>query len=286
MLLTLIETYRYLINEINCLYDPPESRAISLLLIEACGYSRLSLSLQPQVEISNETLAFINNSLVQLKKGKPVQYIIGSTEFYGMTFLVNEYVLIPRSETEQMVDMIIKGNRMENPVVLDIGTGSGCISIALSKHFPNSVVYASDVSEQAIRMAKNNSILNNTNVKFVWDDILSPSFKWEPDFFDIIVSNPPYVLEGEKKDMKPNVIDFEPSLALYANAEDSLLFYKRIFEFSLKHLKLNGCVYCEINENLGREIYQLAESMNFKDVEIIKDLHEKNRFIKAENFQG
>ena len=277
----LSETYLHLINHLKANYDERERHSIALLLLETLELSNLSVSLTPSAVISNQQLTLLKDKLNEVKSGKPVQYVLGRTEFYSLPFIVNGHVLIPRNETEEMVDMIIKENKIICPAILDMGTGSGCIAISLGHNIKNARVFAMDISEEAIKVAQTNSILNKTSVIFVHDDILRPSSRWENEVFDIIVSNPPYVLPEDVAYMKNNVLNYEPLKALMADSSDPLLFYRRIFEFSEKHLRTNGHIYCEINERLGRETEELARSYGFSNVQVIRDINGKERIFKG-----
>ena len=277
----LSETYRYLINHLRLRYDERESRSIALLLLEAQGFTNLSVSLTPSSEISNEQRTFLEDKLKEIISGKPVQYVLEKTEFYGLTFMVNRHVLIPRPETEELVDMIIKENKIKSPVILDIGTGSGCIAISLANNIINARVFAMDISEEALKVAKTNSDINKVSVDFFRDDILNPSFRLDKKFFDIMVSNPPYVLQEDLAQMKDNVLNYEPGNALMADITDPLLFYRQIFKFSRYHLRNNGYIYCEINEKLGRETVNLAHSFGFTDVRVSKDINGKERILRV-----
>ena len=281
MLLKLIETYKTLVNELKFIYDERESRSIALLLLEPLGFSNLAVSLEPHTLITHKQQEELDEMLVQVKSGKPVQYVLGRVDFYGLSFMVNSHVLIPRPETEELVDMIIKAHSQSMPVIMDIGTGSGCIAVSLAKFIPQSRISAIDISEDALKVARKNALENGVKIEFLADDIINPSNSFKRASFDIIVSNPPYVLEEDIKEMKNNVLHFEPHKALFANSVDPLLFYRKIFDFSHKHLKPAGYVYCEINEKLGKEMKALALSYGFTKVEVIKDIREKDRFIRC-----
>jgi release factor glutamine methyltransferase len=232
--------------------------------------------------------------LSDLKIEKPIQYILGETEFFGLRFEVNENTLIPRPETEELVELIIKeegkGKREEGKVkILDIGTGSGCIAISIAKNIPTAEVFAIDVSEKALAVAKKNSEINSTKVNFINADILKiddvtelSTFDFRLSTFDLIVSNPPYVRNLEKAEIKPNVLEYEPHLALFVEDNDALLFYRKIAQLAIKNLAVNGKLYFEINQYLGKETVQLLESLAFKNVELIKDIYGNDRIISCE----
>jgi release factor glutamine methyltransferase len=221
--------------------------------------------------------------LSELKKEKPIQYILGETEFYGLRFRVNENTLIPRPETEELVELIISDNQItkntNSLTILDIGTGSGCIAISLAKNLSNAKVSAIDVSEKALEMAKKNAEINEVNVNFILADVLKISTLQEK--YDVIVSNPPYVRNLEKHEIKPNVLEFEPHLALFVEDDDALIFYRKIAELALKNVSENGKLYFEINQYLGKETVELLENLGFKNVKLIKDIYENDRMIFA-----
>jgi len=214
-----------------------------------------------------------------LKKHKPLAYILGEWEFYGLPFKINEHTLIPRPETEELVQLILDENNKENLSVLDIGTGSGCIAIALKKNRPNASVSAFDVSKQALETAKNNALLNDVAIHFQEIDILIPQEL--KNNYDIIVSNPPYIPLKDINEMDKNVTDFEPHLALFVEDNNPLVFYKAIAEFAQNHLTKKGKLYVEIHEKLGNEVKALFESVGFKEVVIVKDINEKDRIVKC-----
>ncbi|MDR1197853.1 MAG: peptide chain release factor N(5)-glutamine methyltransferase [Prevotellaceae bacterium] len=217
-------------------------------------------------------------SLDLLQRHAPLQYVLGTAEFYGLNFEVDGNVLIPRPETEELVDWIIADSK-DAPAIIDIGTGSGCIAIALAKNIKDAKVYAIDISGKAIKNAENNAENNNVRITFSCRDILSGD-----DFthvkFDCIVSNPPYVCESEKPEMKRNVIDFEPHSALFVPDSDALKFYGAIADFAISHLADGGKIYVEINENLAEETQSLFKQKGFKYTELRKDLNGKNRMLK------
>ena len=281
-------------KELDALFGKDEVSQFFYLCIEAFyKLSRLDLALDTNLAITVEEQSTILNALEQLKQEQPIQYILGETEFYGLPFKVNANTLIPRPETEELVSLIIdnvkqsnepKVNSQESITILDIGTGTGCIAISLAKNITNAKVYALDVSPEALKMAKKNAKLNNVNVTFVEASILNPS-KWRDVFkevtFDVVVSNPPYVRELEKAEIQPNVLNHEPHLALFVDDDNPLVFYKAITEFAEQKLKPNGQLYFEINEYLGKEMKTLVEAYQFNNVEIMKDIFEKDRMLKA-----
>lgn len=277
---------------------------ITYCLEDIAGVKRHELILKGEQTVSESELLKFNFAIKYLKKYRPIQYILGNADFYGLKFKVNEHTLIPRPETEELVDLIVKeagesrhksqdmrhemqeNNKPEvhnlQPAtensILDIGTGSGCIAIALKKNIPWANVYAMDISAEALKIAIENAQLNNVDIDFIKHDILSPSLVEQS--FDIIVSNPPYVRESEKQQMKANVLKYEPHTALFVADEEPFVFYDAIADFALKYLKKGGKLYFEINEYLGDELVKLIEGKGFKNVGVLKDLNGKNRILR------
>lgn len=271
----------YIQSELQGLYPDTEIRSFTNLIIEKLtGFSRTEIIVNKNTLFSDDQRHTIENFIENLKKFVPIQYILGETEFFGLPFHVNESVLIPRPETEELVDWIRNENdRSANLHMLDIGTGSGCIPISLKHEFPNATVDGFDISEQALETAKSNATLNKLKVTFSKVNILNA-----PDFdkrWDIIVSNPPYVTELEKDEMQPNVLDHEPHLALFVPDNDPLLFYRHIARFALKHLQANGKLYFEINRGFGQACVKLLTGLGFRDVELRKDISGNDRMVKA-----
>ncbi len=266
------------------MYDQKEIESFFYLTLESFHHKkRIDLALNPEMGMDALQLLRWESVLVELKKHKPIQYILGETEFYGLPFLVNDNVLIPRPETEELVELIISNSlkiqQSKNLTILDIGTGSGCIPIVLKKNLPNAVVYAIDISEKALATAQKNAELNNVEVYFMLKDILETEDLEQQ--FDIIVSNPPYVRNLEKAEINPNVLEYEPHLALFVEDNDALLFYRKITDLAKKNLNPNGQLYFEINQYLGKETVALVESFGFKNVTLIKDIYGNDRMISA-----
>jgi release factor glutamine methyltransferase len=236
--------------------------------------------LNPDVTITAKDDTFFKTAIRELKNEKPIQYIIGSTEFYGLNFKVTEATLIPRPETEELVDWILKEHSDKNKIsILDIGTGSGCIPISLTKNLSNATVTTLDVSEEAISVAKENAKTHSVSVNFIHDNMLTYSDVSQK--YDVIVSNPPYVRNLEKQEIKKNVLEHEPHLALFVEDNDPLIFYRKITEFAVSNLTENGVLYFEINQYLGQETIDLVKSYGFTSVELRKDLSGNNRMLKA-----
>ncbi len=296
----LFKAYKELFKkELSPVYDEQEIDSFFYLILEKLhGLKRIDLALSHELVIDRENLKRWHSIVSDLKNCKPIQYILGETEFYGLPFWVNENVLIPRPETEELVDLIIKdcfASFLATPrngtilKILDIGTGSGCIPIALKKNLSNAEVFAIDVSEKALAVAKKNAELNKVEVNFICVDILKVNDLNELETrnskpetqFDIIVSNPPYVRNLEKAEIKPNVLEYEPHLALFVEDDDALLFYRKIAELAKKNLNSTGKLYFEINQYLGKETVELLEKMGFKNVQLRKDIYGNDRMVSA-----
>jgi len=272
------------LNELNNLYPTTEIQSFFNLLVEfKLNLTRVEVALQPNFIIEKSDLDFLQKAISNLKKNIPIQYVIGETEFYGLRFFVNENVLIPRPETEELVSWII--NEVKNQKlkaksnILDIGAGSGCIPISLAKNLPNATISAIDISLEALKTSTENAKLNNVTINFIEKDILSTTDL--PETYDIIVSNPPYVRELEKEEMQKNVLDNEPHLALFVKDNNPLLFYNKIADLSKNHLSKNGCLFFEINQYLGNETVELLNSKGFSTIELKKDMFGVDRIIKA-----
>ncbi|NOX85253.1 MAG: peptide chain release factor N(5)-glutamine methyltransferase [Chlorobi bacterium] len=252
---------------------------LSLLIRSFFGLSRSDMALNPDYRLSESEMLKLHFAVKELKNYKPVQYIIKKTEFLNVTLKVNENVLIPRPETEEMVSMIIDREKQGNLRVLDIGTGSGCIAIALAKNLTSPEVWGIDISDKALQLAAENAKDNNVFVNFQKLDILQPPDNFFSGKFDVIVSNPPYVTEQDKKLMQENVIRYEPHEALFVPGDDPLLFYRAILYFAGDHLKSGGRVYLEVNEQYGKEVADLLSMQDYSQIALFKDIHEKNRFV-------
>lgn len=260
----------------------PENEVSSMLYVvldKIFDIQKKDILLGEEKKFSESELLKIIYLVKDLKKHKPLAYILGEWEFYGLLFKVNEHTLIPRSETEELVKLILDENIQENLSILDIGTGSGCIAISIKKMQQKAIVSAFDVSEPALAIAKSNALLNQVEVNFKQVDILTPHNFLEK--YDIIVSNPPYIPLMDINEMDKNVTDFEPHLALFVEDNNPLVFYKAIAEFAKNHLKDKGKLYVEIHEKLGNEVKALFESVGFKQVVIVKDINEKDRIVSC-----
>jgi release factor glutamine methyltransferase len=264
-----------------------------LILEEFMGLKRIDIVLKSDFLIDKKSLNLMQIATKQLEQEIPIQYIIGKTEFFGLPFHVNKEVLIPRPETEELVEQVLKKvsliktcNSSKNETikekqlkVLDIGTGSGCIAISLKKQLPSSEVSALDVSNKALRVAKKNAFLNNVDINFVHQDILKTNDL--DKLYDVIISNPPYVRELEKKEIKNNVLNNEPHIALFVDNKNPLLFYNKIAELAKKFLIKNGQLHFEINQYLGKETIKLLAEKGFKNIQLKKDIFGNDRIITA-----
>ncbi|WP_405293363.1 peptide chain release factor N(5)-glutamine methyltransferase [Algibacter sp. Ld11] len=270
-------------DKLDPFFQLEEVDSFFYILIEAYyKITRLQLAMDRELGIQNETV--ILEALDLLEQQKPIQYILGETEFYGLTFKVNENTLIPRPETEELVSWVLKSIPEDETVnVLDIGTGSGCIAISIAKNLPKANVFSLDISNAALKVAIENAELNEVVVSFINQDILliEDSKLLKDIKFDIIVSNPPYVRHLEKKLMHTNVLENEPHLALFVDDENPLQFYKAITEFSTHNLNENGRLFFEINEYLGNEMIQLLKQNHFKDIYLKQDMFRKDRMING-----
>ncbi|SDR82884.1 peptide chain release factor N(5)-glutamine methyltransferase [Winogradskyella sediminis] len=275
--------------ELDAIYGQHEVNSFFYLCTEHyLDIARIQLTLEPELAITKPETETFFKTLEHLKQQKPIQYLLGETEFFGLPFKVNAHVLIPRPETEELVDLIIRSvtsSAVEKSTeILDIGTGSGCIAISLAKNLPNAKVYALDVSPDALKTAKQNAKLNNVDITFIEANILDQTCHSALDAestFNIIVSNPPYVRNLEKQEIQPNVLDNEPHLALFVEDDNPLIFYKAITEFAVKNLKPKGQLYFEINQYLGKETKQLLVDAEFEAIELLKDLNGNDRMLKG-----
>lgn len=276
----LLRDYRtYFIEKLAPLYDVMEAESFFAIALDTLkGWKRVDLALNPQAQLSEEEISRWNDVLAQLETQKPIQYIFGRTHFYGLEFEVNENTLIPRPETEELVEWIVHDNKTRGKItILDIGTGSGCIAISVAKNLPDAKVHAIDVSAEALAVAKRNSDNNNAAVAFIQQDILKAETL--PQTFDIIVSNPPYVRNLEKAEIKQNVLEYEPHLALFVEDTDPLLFYRKIALLAKSSLSQNGKLYFEINQYLGNETVEMLEQLQFKNVVLRKDIYGNDRMV-------
>ena len=280
-LTTISALKRSLTNELTSIYSSGEAQSVSRLILEHLGFEEILIIKEPSAVIDYKIQAEIRKIVGELMNNKPIQYVLGETEFYGIRLKVDKNVLIPRSETEELISHIINENKFKNPVILDIGTGSGCIPIALGSHIECTNVMAVDVDEKALEIAKGNALDNKVEVRFIKKSLFEMRTLPIDGKVDILVSNPPYVTVSEKKLMNVNVTEFEPELALFVPDNDPLVFYKEIIRLANDVLADDGVIWVEINEALGQETLDLFIGAGYENAILLKDIHEKDRFIKA-----
>ena len=274
---------QYIEKELQGLYPKTEIKSFVRLIIEHIfGFNYTQFLLRNDEKSGDDEIAEIKLLVERLKKFEPVQYILGKAEFYGLELKVNQSVLIPRPETEELVHWILNSEIAQFPDIIDIGTGSGCIALALKSKMPAAKVTAVDISAEALQTAEKNAIENNLDIHFIEADIFDwEKLKWEK--FDVIVSNPPYVRELEKAEMEPNVLNYEPPAALFVPDTNPLIFYQAIAGFAKKYLKNDGFLFFEINEALAPEIEKLLLGTGFNNIEIRKDINGKYRMVRCTN---
>lgn len=276
---TLREFKDFARKSLENIYPSAEIESIIRLILEKkLNLTKIDVLLNENYRFSQTESAELIHVVGELEKQLPVEYILGVADFYELTLRVNKHTLIPRQETEELVDWIIKENRKRAVKILDIGTGTGCIAVALAKFLPEACVEGIDFDEKIIEIAEENSLRNDAKVNFTVKDILKEELA---EYYDIIVSNPPYVRESEKEHMHGNVLNFEPGEALFVTDDDPLMFYRVISEKSAKYLKTGGKLYFEINEYLSDEIRVLLEAYGFDKIVIKNDINDKPRMIKA-----
>ena len=268
-------------EELRDLYPEAEISALTNLILKTIFKDlKLHQIHEGTIEITSENYTAISQIVFELKKGKPIQYIIGHTIFYNCTIEVNSATLIPRQETEELVDLIIRENPDFRGTITDIGTGSGCIAIALATNLPGASVTATDISAEALETARRNALINRVNITFLEDDILEKADK-QGISADIIVSNPPYIRHSEKKYMHRNVLEYEPAGALFVDDSDPLKYYRAILTRAEKWLASQGKIYFEINEALGCEMSELMNLSGYSEIIVMKDLNGKDRIVKG-----
>lgn len=269
----------YIKESLKAYYPENEISGFIRIIIEDISHKPYPQAYADHLIFSCETNVQIESILERLKRYEPIQYIFGQTEFFGLPFSVNSDTLIPRPETEELVELIINENNKSGLKILDIGTGSGAIAIALAKHLNKADVFAWDFSQRALDMAKHNAERNNVQVEFNKVDVLDDYPK--DIMYDIIVSNPPYVLESEKNVMEQNVLAYEPHSALFVPDADALLFYNRIADIALDALRPGGKLYFEINQVKGDETMEVLRKKGFKEVVLFKDLSKNDRMVRG-----
>ncbi len=275
------ELYRKYLLQLQQIYPLGEATVITDRAFESiASIKRADLIKNPFKQLSQGTVEQLNIAFTQLLQHKPIQYVLGEAWFYNLKLKVNDEVLIPRPETEELVEMLIKSRKsfLTDPAILDIGTGSGCIAIAIKKNMPAAIVSAIDVSEGALKLAEQNARLHNTRINFMHVDFLEESSWDQLPQYHLIISNPPYIPVKEKKKLARNVLDYEPHLALFVPDKDPLLFYDKIAAFGRSHLNSNGRIYLEVHEDLAKE----AKALFYKDysyAEIKKDMFGRERML-------
>jgi release factor glutamine methyltransferase len=281
--MTLKEVYRKILEQAQTIYSLSEATTMTDWIFEnVASVQRADIIKTPNLELSQSILAELDNRLHQLLLHKPIQYILGEAWFYDMKLKVDENVLIPRPETEELVGMIITNNQQKTDLkILDIGTGSGCIPIALKKHLPDAMITSIDFSEGAILVAKENAGIQNTAIQFIHTDFLDETGWSSFPTFDVIVSNPPYIPLNEKEKMDKNVTNYEPGMALFVPDNDPLLFYKKIAVFGKTHLNPEGKIYLETHEDYTRETAAVFTALHYEHVVIKEDIFGKERMVIA-----
>ena len=265
-------------SDLSELYSAVEvSSLFKIVLQDLLFFEITKFYLKPDYILTNIELEKLNNFTNELKKGKPFQYIKGETEFYGYKFYVNSNVLIPRIETEGLVDWILSDNSQLKKTVIDFCSGSGCIALTIKMKRKTWDVFALENSQKAIELAKLNSLRHSVKINYIHADIFSSN---EYDKIDIIISNPPYVVESQKKFMKANVLNFEPEKSIFVSDENPLIFYKRIFDISKIKLKAGGLIYFEINPKFKNLLISLSKKYQFSNYELKKDIFKRNRYIR------
>ncbi len=281
--MTISEIQKKYWDELSTVYDEREARSVTKIVFEKIlELQSHKLFLERFRILTTNQIERLNEILNRLLTHEPVQYVLEEADFYGLKFKVNKHVLIPRPETEELVEWIQSAIQNPQSAILDIGTGSGCIPIFLAKKFSEAQVEAIDISKEALNVAEKNDTLHQTNVRFYKCDILNETLV--ENTYDIIVSNPPYISLHEKESLNENVLKFEPHLALFATSDDDLIFYRRISEQATKALKPKGKLFFEIHHSKGAGVVALMENAGFKNIELRKDLSGKDRMVKGEKF--
>jgi len=283
----ILKEFKLFFNEaLSAIYPKTEIDSFFFILMEEkLKLQRIDTVLKSDFLITEKNLIDLKNIVKRLQKEEPIQYIIGNTEFYGLPFLVDKNTLIPRTETEELVAWVLDeikvftNNKITELSILDIGTGTGCIPISLAKNLTSLNISAIDISPEALLIARQNAILNKVTIEFIELDILNAESL--PQEYDVIISNPPYVRELEKKEIKNNVLENEPHLALFVADKNPLIFYNKIADLAKKQLSENGMLFFEINQYLGKETINMLVKKGFKNIQLKKDLFGNDRMIKC-----
>ena len=278
-----IQVSRQITNLLSPLYGAGEAKAMTRIIFENIkGWSPVDVAVKSNEHLTPFSLGQINDVLSQLLSYKPIQYVFGTAWFYGMKLKVTPDTLIPRPETAELVDLIVQENQRKDLRVIDLCTGSGCIAVALARNLPFSTVVATDISDAALAVARENAKALYADVRFISSDLLTAQGRAAAaGSYDIIVSNPPYIVDSEKKDMSPNVLEFEPHGALFVPDADPLLFYKAIFAFAGTSLVQGGKIYLEINPMFSERLLAEASKNGFVDASVLRDTYGLNRFLIA-----
>ena len=279
--MTLAETRKKITQALSGYYDDNEIRNFSdLLFFHLLKYSKIELRMKGNEVISQQDEKTLDEMLTRLTAFEPIQYILGETVFFDLPFLVSPHVLIPRPETEELVDWVLKDYAGKKAKILDIGTGSGCIAVTLARNLPLAKISGCDIDEKAIELSVSNAGLNGTQVSFFLFDVLNPA-AIRDNKYHVLVSNPPYVRESEKALMHANILNYEPHRALFVSDDDPLLFYEAIADLGREILLPEGAIYCEINEKFQEETLRIFYDRSYKTAEMRKDINGKPRMIKA-----
>ncbi|PCH93489.1 MAG: protein-(glutamine-N5) methyltransferase, release factor-specific [Bacteroidetes bacterium] len=282
---TVVEMVHLIRDELAGLYDDNEVNSFIFLMFEEyVGLSKTDIVLKASELLEDEALKNIDAAVKRLKKHEPIQHIIGSTEFFGLTIKTDARAMIPRPETEELVNWIIKENDDKEPAILDVGTGTGCIALALQSSIAVAKIFALDISQDALTLTKENSLVNKLDIRLIKADVLN----WRIDKqllalpkFDIIVSNPPYIEKSLSSEMHENVLKYEPHQALFVNDGESMVFYQAIIELALDKMNPGGALFFEISEREGKRVYALLKDSGFDEIELRKDLSGKDRMVKS-----
>ena len=282
MQFTIDEINRQFKNQLNSIYSLNEIQQLLFMVYESVlNFTKIEVLTNTVQVIEEDKYNSIINIKERLISNEPIQYILGEADFFDLKFKVDSSVLIPRPETEEIVQWVIDSCDKKDAKILDMGTGSGCIAVSLAKNIIGSQVSAVDISKKALEIAQYNTHLNNTAVKFIHYDILKDNFDKLPQLVDVLISNPPYIKNSERTLMKHNVLDFEPNIALFVSDDDPLIFYREIAKLGRNILKLEGILFFEINESLGDEMVEMVKLLGYNKIELREDINGKKRMLRA-----
>ena len=284
--ITISDLQRSVTRELLELFPGDEAVSVTRLIFDHFGYPPIEIAKNPGAILQNKIHSEIKKIVHELGRNRPIQYILGSAHFFDLELEVNGDVLIPRPETEELVSLILVENRKSKPGIIDLGTGSGCIAIALAENIPGSDVHALEIKPKALAIARRNADKYGGKVQFHQGDLLADTGIDPANEFDIIVSNPPYVTGNDRLVMAPNVVDHEPASALFVPDDDPLVFFRAIARFAARHLADDGMIWAEINEKFGPDTANVFKQAGFNDTRVIKDIHGKDRFIKSRKHEG